>query len=249
MFLDPEREQDLRARWQRFEKLFRAEGRLWDLVNEIFDDASIKLRGADERDLSLLVGAALGKVLKTFDGVHDLCIKGWGEDALILLRSNVNMLIDLGYILRDPNPAERASDFIAFSAVERAKYLQNAHGAKPPWASMMTAAEQKMRADRWRSVNIKERAERVPKSHYTIGYAFYSSIEHSDAMALNGYIPKWDEEGPNINAGPNDDHVAVALGHNMMVLADVLTLFCDYYRIERPDVMARIKDLLEQFNE
>jgi len=75
----------------------------------------------------------------------------------------------------------------SFSAVERAKYLHSAHGAQPPWASTMTDAEQKMRADRWRSMSIKERAERVPKFHYTVGYSFYSSIEHSAAVpSTNG---------------------------------------------------------------
>ncbi len=83
-------------------------------------------------------GASLGKALKTFQGVHELCLTGWGEDALILLRSNVNLLINLGFILSDPEPSQRADDFIAFSYLERVKYLKTAHGVeKPPWRSQM----------------------------------------------------------------------------------------------------------------
>jgi hypothetical protein len=245
MFFDPEREKDAEARFYRFEKSFKAEARVWDLVNEILDKADIKIRDGKERDLSLLVGASLGKALKTFDGVHELCLRGWGEDALILLRSNVNLLINLGYVLGDPEPAERADDFIAFSYIERVKYLKAAHGVeKAPWRSVMSDDELQTRAKCWPG-SIKVRAERVPKFHYSSGYVLYSSFEHSDAMALNGYIAEWNEVGPRIHAAPSDDHVVVATGHNVMVLADVLTLFCGYFNIERPDVFASIKELLD----
>lgn len=246
---DRERAQDAEARFRRFAKLFRIQARIWELVNDVLDHADIKVRDGAERDLSLVVGASLGKALKAFDGVHQLCMAGWGEDALIVLRANVNLLINLAYILRDPEPAERAADFIAFSATERAKYLKTAHDASPPWKSSMTEDEQKIRAKRWDSVRIKERSEQVPKFHYTMGYALYSSFEHSDAMALNDYIAEWNEIGLRINAGPSDKHVEVALGHNAMVLADILVLFCDYFKIERTDVAEEIKGLLEAMHE
>ncbi len=242
---DAERTRDVEARFRRFQKLFQLQGNLWDLVNNLLDHAEVKLRDGDERDLSLLVGASFGKALKTFCGIHDLCLAGWGEDALILLRSNVNLLINLGYILGDADPVERAADFIAFSYAAHVKYLKRAHGVeRPPWRSTMSDDELKMRAKRWDDVRISERAARIPKFHYTTGYAFYSSFEHSDAMALNAYIADWDEVGPRINAGPSDDHVAVALGHNATVLADVLLLYCRSFKIERPDIFEKIQTLL-----
>src|SRR5437868_5078298 len=120
---DPEKEKDAEQRFKRFEELFKAQGRLWDLIGPLIDPGKVQLREDDERDLSLLVGAAFGKALKTFYGVNDLCLMGWGEDAVILVRANINLLINLAYILSDKNPAERASDFIAHSYVERMKYL------------------------------------------------------------------------------------------------------------------------------
>jgi hypothetical protein len=101
-----------------------------------------------------------------------------------------------------------------------------------------------LRAKRWDDVRISKRAARVPKFHYTTGYAFYSSFEHSDAMALNAYIADWDEVGPRINAGPSDECIEVALGHNATVLADVLDLYCRYFKIDRPDIFEKIQTLL-----
>lgn len=243
---DADRIKDAEARFRRFEKLFRVQIRIWELVNMLLDQETVRLRSGAERDLSLVVGASLGKAMKTFQGVHELCLTGWGEDAMILLRSNVNLLINLGFILGDQEPVERAHDFIAFSYLERVKYLKTAHGAeKPPWRSQIAPEELDTRAQRWKSVNIRERAERVQRIHYTTGYAFYSSIEHSDAMALNGYIAEWDEVGPRINAGPNDDHIEVTLGHNAIVLADVLGLCCRHFDVGRPDFLATLNKLLE----
>src|SRR2546426_9434824 len=174
---DTDRDKDRAARVQRFRKSFAIQSKMWDLVNSILDNATVKIRSGSERDLSLLIGASLGKALKTYYAIYELCVMGWGEDALILLRSNVNLLINVGYILGDGQPTERAADFIAFSAVEREKYLKTAHGAKPPWKSAMSDAEEMERAKRWAGTSIKQRADSVPKFHYTTGYTLYSSFE------------------------------------------------------------------------
>lgn len=249
---DPERKKDAEDRYKRFEKLFKAQGRLWELLEPLLDQGKAQLRKGDERDLSLLVGAAFGKALKTFEGVHNLCLMGWGEDAVILVRANINLLINLAYILSDDNPGERAADFISHSYVERVKYLKNAHGVPAPWKPKYSDEDLQARAKRWKDIGIKQRAERVPKFpmfHYTQGYAFYSSMEHSDAMALNGYIAEWNEVGPRINAGPGDDYVEVALGHNAVTLADIVMLYCAHFKIERPDILKDIRELVQSIGE
>src|SRR5437762_1101637 len=113
----------------------------------------------------------------------------------------------------------------------------------------MSDAEETERAKRWANTSIKTRAEYVPKFHYTTGYTFYSSFEHSDAMALNAYIADWNEAGPRINAGPSGDRIAVAIGHNITVLADVLVLYCKYFKIERPDFFEKVKALLDSMKD
>jgi hypothetical protein len=237
------RERDEAARYARLKRHFDAQAIVWDAVNDLLDHHEVKVRDGADHDLSLLVGASLGKALKTFDGIQQLCLAGWGEDALILLRSSVNLLINLGYILADGEPRERAADFIAYSHLARVSYLKIAHADKKPlWKTSMSDDELRQRSKRWKDTTLETRAQRIGKFHYDVGYRFYSSIEHSDAMALNAYIAEWNEVGPRINAGPSDDYIEVALAHNAMVLADLLSLYCGYFEIKRADIFEKIAE-------
>jgi hypothetical protein len=85
------------------------------------------------------------------------------------------------------------------------------------------------------------RAERVAQFHYTQGYRFYSSMEHTDAMALNSYITEWNEIGPKIGSGPSDDYIGIALVHSFHVMADLLVAVLQYFGIDRPDVLHKLE--------
>jgi len=63
-------------------------------------------------------------------------------------------------------------------------------------------------------------------------------------MALSGYIVEWDEVGPRLHAAPSDTYIEIALGTNVMVLAEMLKLLCHYFGIERPDVFEEIEALI-----
>jgi hypothetical protein len=124
--IDPKR--DRKERFARLTKPFRAHSALYDVVNQLLDEHEIKLPKDDAyRDLALVIGAAFGKALKTYYAIHELCLMGFGEYAVVLLRSNVNLLINIAYILGDAEHRERVLDFIAASHVARVKYLKTAH--------------------------------------------------------------------------------------------------------------------------
>ena len=232
------------GRFQRFQGEFRAQNLLGDLVNEILNGHrdKLKLKEGEDRDLSLLVAASLGKGLKTFQAIARLCALGFGEDAMVLLRSNVNLLINTRFILSGEQPVERAKEFIAYSIKERLKYLDVAHeGRRPEWAERLNLEEMERDASKWSQTNIEIRAKRVPEFHYTQGYRLYSSIEHSDAMALNAYITEWNETGPRIASGPSDAFIGVALVHSFGVMADLVLVVMDYFGIERPDIVETLK--------
>jgi hypothetical protein len=192
------------------------------------------------------MAGALGRAMKTFQAVQRLCLLGFGEDALVALRSQVNLLINLGYMMGDPDPSERAKDFAAYSYREWENYLRDAHDHVPQEEPIFERAELNVRADRWKRSTIRSRSERVSPLHYTTAYRFYSSVEHADVMALFGYIMEWDEAGPHIGSGPSDSHVEAALHHNLMVMADVLDVVCGYYRIEQPEVFSRLKAMFTE---
>jgi hypothetical protein len=206
-------------RRERFKELFRAHDILYEWVDTIAVEHEATIR---DEAVSRVVGASLAKSLKTFQAIEVLCLFGHGEDGLILLRSNINLLINLGYILTDREPNERCRDLIAYSQNERAKYLKRARGAGATEAQQESDPDRSVRAARWDATKISERAKRVPEFHYQTGYKLYSSFEHSDAMALDGYIEEQDA-GPRVDPGSTDAHVEVALSHSLIVLADILT--------------------------
>ena len=44
--------------------------------------------------------------------IERLCLLGYGEDAAVLLRSNVNLLANVAYIVTDEQPNERAAEYM-----------------------------------------------------------------------------------------------------------------------------------------
>jgi Family of unknown function (DUF5677) len=244
MSLPPNLFTDALQRCNRFQPLFQAQDVLGDIINEILDTHPDKLqmRDGDERDLSLLVASALGKGLKTFQAVIRLCALGYGEDALILIRSTINLLINIAYILAAQNPSERVKDFLAFSYQERAKYFRLARGdQQPPWPPPVSPTEVKQRAKAWQDISLAQRADVGFQWHYTQGYRLYSSLEHADAWGLNEYMQVGDEIGPQIGSEESDKLVDLALMHNYCVLADLLLIVCKFFGIDRPDLFAKIR--------
>ena len=227
-----------------------AVGALGDRINDMLDNHAdaIALKHDDERPLSLVVATSLGKAMKTFQAIERLCVLGFGEDALIALRSNVNLLINTAYILAAPNPNDRVIDFLAYSALKRAQFLRIAFNEELPWNLRMPREEAIVRAKRWDHVGIADRARVLPAFHYDHGYRFYSSFEHSEAMALGGYIEDWNEVGPRIQSGPSDTYVGIALVHSYGVMADFLSLILRFFGIDRPDIEKDIRDTWATLN-
>ena len=123
------------GRYERFQQEFVAQNVIEDVIDEILErhGDALKEREGEGRDLSRLVGGfCFGKAHKTFQAIIRLCALGFGEDAATLLRSNINLLINIYFILNNANPIERCDEFIAYSIYERMKYIDNAHGGKQP---------------------------------------------------------------------------------------------------------------------
>src|SRR5712691_8895761 len=80
-----------------------------------------------------VLAAAFGKAVKTLDAIRIACESGYGEDAMILARSLVNLTINLGYIGRADDPDERALDFVAAGRVARREFLRQFPQHSPDW--------------------------------------------------------------------------------------------------------------------
>ena len=239
---------DIEARKSRFLRELNAHNLLIDSMNELLDnkEQAIKVRTTQpERDLDLLVAAMYAKAGKTYQATLQLCVSGFGEDALVLLRSNINLLISLFYILNGDS-VKRAGDLIAYSHTEQRKYLRLTHNHKPEWVENLNWDEIERRADEWKRVDIASKAKQCKQSfHYDVGYRFYSSIEHSDAWALSSLIFE-NETEVRISSAPSDEHVRLALIHNFGVMAEVFLGFCSHFEI--PHIGTEAKLLAEWRN-
>ena len=165
---------DSEERKGRFLRELRAYDLLLSKVNEVLDrTAEIKVRDTQpERDLDLLVAAMHGKAGKTYQAVLELCMLGFGEDALVLLRSNINLMINLLYILSEDS-AKRAGDLIAYSHKQQEKYVRVTHGHRPEWMERLDWETINKYADAWED-NIAVKAEKCKQLfHYDVGYRFY----------------------------------------------------------------------------
>ncbi len=214
-------------------------------MDEVLDRYADKMRvpEGDQRYLALIIHLSLGKAFKTFHAVGLLCREGFGPDALILVRSNINLLINVSYILFHQNPEDAAKYFWAFSYKERERYLKSAHGLPAvPSGPPMSIEEINQRADLWpKSIKDRASAGKVPQFHYIQGYALYSSLEHSDTSALLGYISEWNEDGPTIE-GASERDVDLALTHNFQVIADLLNFLFQYLKVPADDFRQRIEE-------
>jgi hypothetical protein len=238
-FADPE----VGARYGRLEDIFRAHDTLATLINRILDEEGARMTVRDGREhlLSTFVSACLGRGMRDCEATSRLCLLGFGEQAMIVLRSTVNLLVNLNYILTDADPMDRLDEFLAFSHEQFVKFMLGGYGQKVDWEPDWTSEERARKVKAWKATGIGGRAKRLAKHHYEIGYRFYSSAEHADVLALLDRID-WDgEDGPRVSCGSSDQKIDVTLYHSFMVMAELLDLVCRYFNIKRPDVFNEIR--------
>lgn len=237
------------ARIKKFQREFDANDTLTKHIVAIMRNHSgkLKLRGTiAEKDLDLAVAVMFSKAEKTYEAILELCARGFGEDATTLLRGNVNLMINLYYVLAEDS-VNRASAFIAHGHSEQAKYLRLAHRELPEDLKRLDWGKIEKLAAQWRAVTIETKAEKAKQQyHYNVGYRFYSSIEHSDAWALSRYVTSWDEVGPKIGGEPSDTLVDIALPHNFWVMANVFLKFCAHFKLEVPEIEKELDDYWQQ---
>jgi hypothetical protein len=241
MPLDPSFFRDAAARYERFKDFF-------DALDEIgVQGTTVKL--VTREGMSVIVSrvmmAALGKAIKTLQAIRALGVSGFGEDAALLLRANINLLINLNYITGDPEPEGKALDFEAYSYSEVTKWvtaavedsgLQYPH-REPPFPS----PELERRARRWRDVSIRERAQRTHRVHYEVAYRFYSSFEHCDFFGLGAYIGEENEKVVQINSRPSDWLIELVLGHTFAVTSEILECIWRHFQADTSLAIERMR--------
>lgn len=169
-----------------------------------------------------------GKSLKSIDAAKLLAGRGYGEDALILLRTVLESLFSAAYI-SDGDSEERAQDWIADGYCEQVAFIKRfPEEALPPWIERWNPEEAAVRAARW--PNIKKRAtEGGLTDLYDKRYSFLCSLAHSDAWSSGTYVD--DSEGFRVATEPSIKHVDIALLAAAELLPPLTECFCRAFHI------------------
>jgi hypothetical protein len=233
---------DADARRQRHAELFAAHALLDRTIVEVYhaNREKLRVRTTPEEVCAFL----FGKATKTLDAIRVLCESGFGQDAVILTRTLVNLVINVWHIGRDPE--ERTKDYIAAGRKSRRDYLERfperprpLPPADPDWE------EVKQRAKRWNDVNIEMRAKGAPlEDTYHALYRYGSSLDHSDSWSANQYVGRRNGMAFSINNSPSDDLVDIALGYAFQAMIILMEVLCRAFGIAERE---RLDALLAEF--
>lgn len=165
-----------------YPKEFTACDRLDEATREMLRENGRGLGPKFSSAQQMVVAVLFTKGYKSFNAVRILAEKGCGEDAYIIVRSLINLSIDLAYIRQDSSGV-RALDWF-FAGGKAALTLLERLGEKPKKETAFILE----RAKAWRSVNIAEKAKITgATSFYKLGYHDGSSYEHSDSVIFATY--------------------------------------------------------------
>ena len=184
--------------------------------------------------------ACYGKALKTFDAIRILCEGGYGEDAVILARSLVNVIINMGYIRSASDRDELARDFVAAGRIAHRDFMKQFPEPSPDSGKEVDWPAFEKRAKRW-EFNIRKRAEDAGlEKTYQEHYRFGSSFEHSDAWSLASYWGPSDETNQQINDGPSDNLVEIALNITFMTMVDLVKIVTEAFKLPQAEMLRTI---------
>lgn len=157
----------------------------------------------------------LGKAYKTHDAILSLCKQGLGQDAAMLVRSLVDLLITLLYILKDSTDKTMhryiAHDWIirkkmyarfkddpkAKEAFEERKLNPKPNDNSPEFVEEQAklAQEKYKFGNNWSGKNIREMAVGVSREQmYDTVFRLQSQLSHTNPRAVNEYVSEIDSE-------------------------------------------------------
>ncbi len=234
---------DLRAAIRaKFEKELTGYEKLLAKADELFDRNQAKAFLDTTRPST---GAVLGLYTKARKGVaalHVLATSGYGEDAMIIARSLVNLCIDLGYICRTDSD-DRARQWIARGRVSRREMAQ-AFGLTPPDEVTVDWGKVGERARAWKAVRIFDRAKDAGlENFYEIAYRHGCVYEHSDAWGALAYLDIVDDS-IDMRSEPSPTRVDTALLAGAFAFGEIASISGKYWGFDIAQADREIFDLV-----
>lgn len=186
-----------------------------------------------------------------------LCNAGHGADAVKIGRGMFETHVTFRYLIRRP---QELNDFLDFDAVARYKRLQFYECRMPDlYASFPSekinavsnayrAIEEKFRNSlgkvrkRWSRHNLAEMARVAGLADmYDLFFRYASSLHHADPMGLAMLV---DGETLEIQPGPTERHIGIALRMATSTLHEALCEYSKLIGVDCSDALHRINELI-----
>lgn len=186
----------------------------------------------DDSDRTFFVAFVITKAFKTHESVLLLCRGGYGEDAFMLTRTLLELMVINSYILKDSTnnllmrymnhdwvTRREMYDVIVQNPkllIELNKKAESDGGANSvseigERSNEVTEEYNYQRHRGWSDKNIREMFVDVGREDlYNTVYKLQCILGHSNARSMNEYVHKSDTD-PTFNIGPNWDMTRTAL--------------------------------------
>jgi len=192
----------------------------------------------------LATRAALGlfaKARKSANALYVMALNGFGEDAMILARSLVNIAIDLRFICGDRDVSEsRARNWIARGRVGRREFAVRA-GTVAPDESRVDWTKETELSEQWKATSIYARADIAGLGNfYNLPYRHGSVFEHSDSWSALSFVD-FDDAEAWLLTDSSERFVDLALLSSSCALAQVIEDVGRYYEFEFGDALKHME--------
>lgn len=194
---------------ERFSREFEAYDHVIVLADDVLRRNGQKFAIDPQRRRTRAAALLYARARKAVDAVRILAAAGYGEDAMVLARSLVNVCIDLAYICKVESD-ERTEQWIANGRLAR-RLMAQEFGLKTEDEETTDWKKIEKLAKHWRDVKIEERAKYAGlENFYRVLYRHGSSFEHSDLWAVNSFLERG-EDGPMLNTESSENLVVQSL--------------------------------------
>jgi len=185
----------------------------------------------DGSDKDFFIAFIIGKAFKTYEATGLLCRSGYGEDAFMLARTLLELMVTASYILQD-DTEDRLMRYMNYDWVTRKKMYDyivtkdelltginkeiESGNKEDTLAEVEEEYKKAMKKyeyknGTWSDKSIKGICEAIGRSDlYNTVYSLQCTIGHTNARSMNDYI-KITEEGTILNIGENYDLARMTL--------------------------------------
>jgi hypothetical protein len=190
------------------------------------------------------VAAFFVKGWKTIPAIRLLAESGYGQDAMILLRSLTNLAIDMAYICHE-HTDERLHHWVSAARVARRKLAKD---LRQPLADEegTDGCPVEQAANQWNGRGIRQRAEgaHVENLHMFM-YRLGSTFDHTDAWTMSDFVSVRDGQITMDRAEPSPQYIAPALTGAVLCLGVTLGCLSRFFEFEHLEELQRLNTLIE----